>query len=393
MDRGDTIGENDLPSIETVEVLGRSEGAGQTTDEGRGRIFPCDGCGADLTFSIGEQRLVCPYCGYVKEIDLDPDAEIREQDYEAMLERLRRLHDEGVEIDLPGVAEVRCESCGGHVVFQGTLTSSRCPYCDSPIQRERIHTATQRIPVDAVLPFLIDHDQAHEQLSEWVRSRWFAPNAFLKRGIEGSFNGVYLPYWTFDTLTYNAYSGERGENYTVTVGSGKNRRTETRTRWYPASGRFQRFFDDVLVVASAGLPMHHLQELEPWPLTRCLPFTQQVLAGQLARTYDVPLDAGFASAKVRIDDALYRDVCRRIGGDRQRVHQIKTRCDAVTFKHLLLPVWMLAYRYHDRPFQVFINAATGEVQGDRPYSWVKISLAVLLGGIALLALFAAMSGR
>jgi hypothetical protein len=229
-------------------------------------------------------------------------------------------------------------------------------------------------------------------MADWVQSRWFAPNEFLKRGVEGKFNGVYLPYWTYDTATFNVYDGERGEDYTVTVGSGNNRRTETRTRWYPASGRFQRFFDDVLVVASKGLPRDYIIALEPWPLPKCLPFTQQALAGFLARTYDVALDEGFRDAKQRIDAAIAAEVRQRIGGDRQRVHSIKSRYDAITFKHLLLPVWMLAYRYHDKPYRVFVNAGTGEVQGERPYSWVKIMLAVLAGAAAALV-FAAFAGR
>ena len=85
--------------------------------------------------------------------------------------------------------------------------------------------------------------------------------------------------------------------------------------------------------------------------------------------------------------AIHIDVCQRIGGDQQRIHVLNTRLDALTFKHLLLPVWMLAYRYHDRPYRVFINAGTGEVQGERPYSVVKITFAVL--GIAAVALIAA----
>jgi hypothetical protein len=264
------------------------------------------------------------------------------------------------------------------VDFIGTLTSTACPYCGTPIQRENIHTATRRIPVDAVLPFLVDHERARMNLGKWVRSRWFAPNTFLKQGVSGDFNGVYLPYWTFDTLTFNAYTGQRGDAYYVTVGSGKDQRTERRVRWSHASGRFQRFFDDVTVPASRGLETHRLVALEPWPFGKMIPFTQQVLAGFLARTYDISLKDGFTSAKERIDSAIASDVRQRIGGDEQRVWSIQTRCDAITFKHLLLPVWLMTYRLHNKPYRVYINAATGEVQGDRPYSWIKITLAVLL---------------
>lgn len=362
----------------------RSDLAGQGVDAGKGRIFPCEGCGADLKFNIGQQHLKCPFCGFEKELQLSEDAQIEEQDFHAMLARVRELREQDTEesnlqAGEETANEVRCESCGANVVFLGTLTSSECPYCASPIQRDDVHRCEVRVPVDAVLPFLIEHDQAQINLKDWVESRWFAPNDFLKRGAEGKFNGVYLPYWTFDTLTFNVYSGQRGEHYYVTVGTGKNKRRKRRTRWYPASGKFQRFFDDVLVPATTRLDGDMLISLEPWPLQKCLPFTQEVLAGYFARTYDLELDGGFTHGKQRIDAVIDSDVRQRIGGDTQRVHSIKSRYDGITYKHVLLPLWLLAYKYHDKTYQVYVNAATGEVQGGRPYSWVKITFAIVCG--------------
>ena len=373
------MSDDTLQPAEHVDIArNREPRAGNAVDDGKGRVFPCENCGADVEFNIGSQSLKCPYCGHEKKIDLDADATIQEQDFEAMVARVAEQH-EADRHDEEGQSEVRCSSCGGTVVFIGTLTSSACPYCGTPIQRDKIHTATHRIPVDAVLPFFVDHERARQNLAEWVRSRWFAPNAFLKQGVSGNFNGVYLPYWTFDTLTFNAYSGERGDAYYVTVGSGDKQRQERRVRWSSASGKFQRFFDDVTIPASKGLDQNRLVALEPWPFGKMIPFTQQVLAGFLARTYDISLKDGFAAAKERVDSAIASDVRRRIGGDEQRVWSIKSRYDAITFKHLLLPVWLMAYRFHNKPYRVYINAATGEVQGDRPYSWAKISLAVLCG--------------
>jgi hypothetical protein len=104
------------------------------------------------------------------------------------------------------------------VLFVGTLTSWECPYCGSPIQREHVHTAGTRIPVDGVLSFRIPKERAQTNLAEWVRSRWFAPNEFRKRGAEGKINGVYLPFWTYDALTIMVLRPE--ESITTTVGSG-----------------------------------------------------------------------------------------------------------------------------------------------------------------------------
>ena len=380
-------------SLFDSDSTGSTSDAGTSIDSGRGRTFPCDGCGADFEFHIDQQNLKCPFCGHEKEITFSDEDEVVEQDFQAMLQKLAEQRES---TDAPGDSEdsdtneVRCDSCGGTAVFVGALTSSECPYCGSPLQRDKVHSAGQRIPVDGVLPFQIPRERAQANLAQWVSSRWFAPSDFLQRGVQGRFNGIYLPYWTYDSLTFNRYSGQRGEYYYVTVGTGKNKTRQRRTRWYPASGRFQRFFDDVLVLASSGLNRKLLDKLEPWPLGKCQPFSQELLAGYLARTYEVELSAGFRNAQKRIDAALRSDVRRRIGGDTQRISSIDTRHDAITFKHLLLPVWLLAYRYNDKTYQVMVNAGTGEVQGERPYSWTKIGLAILAvaaiaGGMALLA--------
>ncbi len=380
-----------------------TQDAGSTFDEGKGRVFPCESCGADLQFHIGAQSLKCPFCGHVREISLADDSVITEQDFHAMLEQLqqwreadkkRKKTDDQDSSDTPDdrseCRELRCGSCGGNIEFVGTLTSTRCPYCNSPVQLESAHKCEeQRIPVDGVMPFLIDHDVAQRNLTEWVNSRWFAPNDFRKQGASGKFNGIYLSYFTYDSMTFTQYRGQRGEYYYVTVGTGKEQRRERRTRWYPASGSFQRFFDDVLVLANTGLRRDFMLSLEPWPLAKVVPFNQQMLAGFLARTYDLDLDHCFNEAKERIDSAIAGEVRQRIGGDTQEVQSIKSRYEAIKFKHLLLPAWLMAYKYRSKPYQIFINAATGEVQGERPYSVWKIMFAVILGLFAAGGIFAA----
>lgn len=363
---------------------------GEVIDAGRGRIFPCEKCGADLEFSIGTQSLQCPYCGTVKQIELPSNAPIVERDYLEMLANLERLHEQGRDDAEQAVGEhaVRCESCGGEVVFQGTLTSSQCPYCASPLQRDKIHDAPNRISVDGVLPFLVPETAAAQSLREWVRSLWWAPNAFLREGANGKFNGVYLPYFTYDSLTQTRYAGQRGDFYYVTVGTGNNRRTERHVRWSSAGGEFQRFFDDVLVIAAQHQRESLVLRLEPWPLPQCVPFTQQLLAGFFARTYDVNLEDGFTTARQRIEAALAAEVRQRIGGDVQQIASQQSNYTAITFKHLLLPVWLLAYRYRGQPYRVMINAVTGEVSGERPYSAIKIGFAIAVGLAVALGLWA-----
>ncbi|MBI5069760.1 MAG: hypothetical protein HZB56_16120 [Deltaproteobacteria bacterium] len=357
-------------------------------EEARGRTFPCQQCGADLVFHIGAQRLRCEHCGFEKALEFEPGKAVEEHALQEALSGIARRRSEARPAPA-GQQELRCEACGATVVFQGTLTASACAYCGEPVQREKAHAAPDRIPVDGLLTFAVPAERAQGALRGWVQGRWFAPGEWKKRGIDGRLEGVYLPFFTFDAMTATRYAGERGDHYTVTVRDGNRTRTETRVRWSPAAGAFQRFFDDVLVPAFRSLPMPLLERLEPWPLAQVMPFSEGALSGKLAHTYDMELEPGFTAARGRIDAALAADVRARIGGDVQRIHQLQTQYAGLTYKHLLLPVWLMAYRYRDRSYRVAVNAVTGEVHGERPWSPVKIALAVvaaaIVAGLAFLA--------
>lgn len=349
----------------------------------RGRTFPCPTCGADLVFSIGAQRLACPHCGSTRDLSLEPGAQIVEQDLLATLARL----ESGRAGTIPNAAEIQCRSCAATVEFTGTLTSTECAFCGTPIQREDIHQAEARLTVDGVLAFRIDHDRAAAQLRRWVESRWFAPGEFKRRGVRGRFVGVYLPFWTFDAMTATSWRGQRGDAYYVEVRSGNNRRRERRVNWTRVAGAFQSFFDDVVVAAANALPSGLVQALEPWPLGDLRPFSEELLAGLQARTYDRTLGEGFADAKTRIEASLRGEVRRRIGGDEQRIEHLDVRYDALTYKHILLPLWLLTYRFGDKPYHVAVNATTGEIVGQRPWSVVKIAFAVFAVLCLLLLVF------
>jgi hypothetical protein len=150
-----------------------------------------------------------------------------------------------------------------------------------------------------------------------------------------------------------------------------------RTRWYPAEGTVSRWFDDLLVPATKSLPPNRLAALEPWDFAELKRYEPAYLAGYKAQRYQVELAEGFELAKAQAAPVIESDVRRDIGGDEQRVSQVSTHYSAVTFKHLLLPVYVGAYRFRERVFQVVVNGRTGEVQGERPYSFWKIFFFVL----------------
>jgi len=382
------MNESETPSIPTPprSSSGSTDAALPPENLERTILFPCDHCGAELRFDIGAQALDCAHCGFSKNLEIDPDAAIEERDYRDLIRGLaERRKTAPAAGDSTG--EIDCSSCGAVVRFEDALTSTTCAFCGIPLQLERAHDPPHRVPVDGVLPFSIDKPQARQMLTKWIKSRWFAPSGLMAGVRRDRFNGVYTPYWTFDSLTLVAYTGLRGTHYWETRGSGKNRRRVRKTSWSPVSGRFQRLFDDVLALASTALPSKRAAQLEPWPLERCVPFNPELMVGLLARTYDIEPEVGFDAASLRIKQALEREVRQRIGGDQQQISSLEISHEAISCKHLLLPVWMMTYRFRKKAYQVLINGATGEVNGERPYSWIKIAASVLAGlalaGIAI----------
>lgn len=363
------------------------------TEAGRSKAFPCDQCGGELQFTVDVQTLACPYCGNAQALDAEHGAAVEEQDLDAMLARLSEVRDAGRH-DEEGFREITCDACAGTSRFSGTLESSECVYCGVPLQSENAHAAEHRVPVDGVLPFRIDRRQAMANLRAWVKKLWFAPGKFIQRGVRGKFQGVYLPFWTFDAMTDVQFVGQRGDHYYVTEGSGDNKRRVRKTRWRTVSGAFRRFFDDVTVNAGTGLHEKRIAALEPWPFEDLKPFDPALLAGFVSRTYDIELPDGFRAARGMIDEAIRAEVRGRIGGDVQRIQKVDAAYGALTFKHLLLPVWMLTYRFKNKAYHVLVNAATGEVQADRPYSILKIALAVIavLAAVGIFALIRSQTG-
>jgi DNA-directed RNA polymerase subunit RPC12/RpoP len=350
------------------------------------RTYPCAQCGAQLVFDIDSQTLACPACGARNEIDVSGLAAPTEHDLRSTIGHLRQLQATEPRPQVEGEKEIVCQNCGGHTTFTGTLTATRCPYCATPIQRTDVQDAPARIPVDGVLPFQVDEKVARANLEKWINGRWFAPSEFKKYKQTGAFSSVYAAYFTYDADTSTQYTGQRGDAYTVTVGSGENRHTETRIRWTPVAGNVVNLFDDVAVLANDGFDHKRVKALEPWPTGQAKPFSPQFVAGHLCRTYDHDAEETFPEAKAEMDEEIAATIRRDIGGDQQRITSQNTAFHSLLFKHLLLPIWLLTVIYEGKPFQVFINGVTGEVQGQRPWSKVKIALAAIAAAIVLIVI-------
>ena len=323
------------------------------------KTFPCTGCGAKLSFSPGTTSLKCEFCGTANEIAED-DSRIEELDLATYLKALEGKQ-ETVEDE-----HVRCDKCGAEQNLPASHFAAKCTFCGAAIVSKSY--ANRRIKPKSLVPFQLDRVRAQESFRKWIRSRWMAPRD-LKRyaQTDAGLTGVYLPFWTFDCHTATDYTGQRGE-----------RRDKT-TTWYSVSGHIERFHDDVVVLASTSLPESLLGRISHWDTKALVPYQPEFVSGFQAEAYRIGLKDGWPIGKRMIDEQIRTLIRREIRGDEQRIDSVRTQYSDLSFKHVLLPVWISAYRYRDKVYRFLVNGQTGEVTGESPISWWKVALLVILG--------------
>jgi len=346
--------------------------------------FTCNSCGAPLKFSPATGKLTCEFCQNSTEI-LSQKIQIQEYDLRTALAELG--HNQPKEIS----KEISCTKCGSSFSLTPYSVSTNCPYCDTPNITEFVNSITP----EAILPFIITHQEAKTIFKKWIGSLWFAPNA-LKTLVdtEKKMTGYYLPYWTYDADTTTAYRGQRGDIYYVTV---QHRRIvngreqivsvqEPRIRWTPTQGRVSRYFDDITVEASETLSRKILVALGHWDTSQAKPFDEKYLSGFESEEYAIGLDNGFEMAQAKMNAIIRGDIRRDIGGDRQQIDQMQTEYRQATFKNMLFPVWTTHFTFKGKEYYYAINGQTGEITGERPYSYTKIILFI----ISIVAVIAAL---
>jgi len=353
------------------------------------KSFPCKECGASLVFSADDTALKCEYCGTINYL-YPPKVPIEEHNLETTIDKIAQAP----RYDLKAPKEIKCPVCAATFALDPHLRTTRCPYCNAPIVTNL--DIFMPLAPESLLPFKINQKRAKKIFKKWVGSLWFAPSKLSRYShAETTFEGIYLPYWTYDADTLTHFQGYRGDTYYERVTrrvyiDGREQLVEEmqpRIRWTPVSGETQRHFDDILIGATRTLPRKLADSLQPWDLENLVPYDEKYLSGFESETYSVALEQGFEYAKNYMEYTIREDVRRRIGGDHQKISYMQIYNTNKTFKYILLPVWTAHFRYKNREYRFAINARTGTIRGERPYSWVKILSAVLLGRTLLGILF------
>ena len=362
-----------LPPTEADEIQ-----ASQKVD------FPCANCGAKMTWDPESDSLACEYCGTKMAVPRG-EGTIVERALEEAGAAARGL---GVEL-----RAAKCANCGACVCFSTTSTAECCVYCGSSnvLAQEANRNALRP---ESLVPLDLSKAQVEERFKKWLSGLWFRPSE-LKRSKSHDAIGIYVPFWTFDCRVHSDWSADAGHYYYVTVPKmvmvgGKMRMRmvqERRIRWVPAWGQRDDAYDDDLVCAS-GLNPELMQKLGGFETAALVPYRPEYLAGWRAEEYQLDLEQGWSKSQEAVVASQQGRCASDVPGDTHRNLRVRNAISAVRWKHVLLPVWSLQYKFKGKTFTVLVNGQNGCVAGKAPISWVKVTLFVLGVGFAILAVIA-----
>ena len=355
----------------------------------------CPDCGGELEWNASRQLLACPFCGFVPKDQPtlgqaapgQPPA-VEELDLERAL---ARVGDDGRGYRQATV-QVKCQSCHAISVFEPGRVAQRCDFCGSPAIVPYQETRDAITP-QSLLPVRLGESQVRDIVKGWYASRWLAPDRLKSAALTDTLHAVYLPYWTFDAHVHADWTAESGDYYwdtewTTDAKGNRVSRQVRKVRWYPSSGNLQHFFDDDLVPGTVGVRMDLLRAVEPFPTKELAPYDPAFVRGWTVERYQVDLRNASATSQQQMEQQIYQMCSEEVPGDTHRDLHVTTRYAGRTFKHILVPVWLVTYQFHGKTYQTLINGYTGAVAGDAPKSWVKIFFYIILPILLVLGIVA-----
>ena len=334
----------------------------------------CPQCGGVMDFDPSTSGLFCAYCGYKEEIaKTDGGGVLRAEELDINAAESVENCNWGAE-----KKTVICKSCGAESIYDALEISNECPYCGSNHVMEAQGRNT--LKPGGVCPFQIDTAKAGNNFSVWIKKKLFCPSIAKQKAKPSSFKGVYLPYWTFDSNTTTQYTGKYGIDRTTTDKDGK---TTTTTDWYRTSGVHNEFIDDQLICGTTQHDASMLRGIEPYRTADNLAYRPEYVAGFVAERYSVGLADAWTSGKTAIQNRLRGSIERKIKQEHRRADHAKVDTmnvthSAVTYKYLLLPVWLSSFAYKSKVYQFMVNGQTGKVAGKTPVSALRVLLAIAL---------------
>lgn len=348
----------------------------------------CPQCGGVMDFNPSTGGLKCPYCDYEQAIQNASSKQTPKK--AAELDFASAEYTENCNWGI-STKTVLCKSCGAESVYDAMETSAVCPFCGSNQVMEANEKNT--MAPGGVVPFSVSDKDASERFRQWIKKRWFCPRLAKESAKPKRFNGMYLPYWTFDTNASAQYSAEYGIDHTTHNSKGE---TEVHTNWHRTNGYYKHFYNDELILATNRHDNRMLHKIEPFDTENNKAYKPEYVAGFGAERYSLGVKDAWEQAKNSIRGKMNNEITSKVRlehhADHVRSVRFAPEYNDVTFKYLLLPIWVSNFMYNDKVYQFMVNGQTGKVYGKTPISVPKVVLTTI-GGIILLALLYYFLGR
>jgi hypothetical protein len=332
--------------------------------------FTCPRCGSGTAYSASDGGLTCTNCDYFEPPQKKVVGKSAAQ-FEFTVETLERAaHGWGTTRK-----ELQCQNCGAYTSIPPDTLTHTCPFCNSNKVIQRQSTQESLRP-RFLIPFKVEADACQQIAREWLGSSWMTPGALRRLARVSHFTGIFLPFWTFDSVTRASWRAQVGHTKTERYYSGGKWRTRTKTVWKWESGSVQLGINDMLIAGTSRLSTLLLGRIKNFNLHGLAAYEPKYLAGFQAQSYDIPLETAWETARHNMREQT-RQACRdQASTSKIRNFSMELDFDQEQWRYILLPVYVSTYTYQNEPYQVMVNGQTGAIAGQRPVDWWKVWLVV-----------------
>lgn len=324
------------------------------------QTFLCPKCGGHLEFNIQSNLLTCLYCGYAPDTAEERSAADDERPMGEFLPT------ESGHRWAASQQQLSCQRCGAVSLWPPEQKALECPYCAS---RQMIASAETELLIDpqAIAIMQIEEKEAVRRVKDWFGRGWFAPDDLNNAAQKHLLHPAYYPFWTFD--------GTLELHWSCEVNDGNSSRYQN---WTNRSGVECELFNDELVSGLQHLKIKDLRKLGPYNLMDVIEFKPEYLAGWPTLTYDLPLAQASLLARENVVRDVRRTLTERVlpGQQKRNLQTGGLNWSDMTFKNVLLPLWIGTYNYQGKEYKVYVNGQTGKVTGEKPRDLLKTILII-----------------
>jgi predicted RNA-binding Zn-ribbon protein involved in translation (DUF1610 family) len=310
---------------------------------------------------LEEEDLFCANCG----------TENKAATQQAEQESSASKRDKVASTQIASVYAFECEGCGASMSYDASAQALRCPFCGSTALHERKDARTLR--AEAVIPLSITRDVVDKALRHWLSQGFWRPNDTATESVIASATAVYVPFWVFTASTHTYWTGDESAPF------------GSRADWRGTSGEHQGSHSAILIQASSVLGVHEVDAIMPFNLQQLVDPENVDLKNITVEDFRVPRRDARMMARSKIE-AVELQQCRQYLRGRGRNVHVNVMISNMQGSTLLAPVWIMVYHYQNKPYRVLINGQTGKTNGSAPISIAKVSAAIGLVVLVIIAI-------